>query len=88
MPLSPQKQVAGDRDGITAFQMDIKCEGLSISTLERAIEQAREGRLQILDKMIDACPSSRPKLPASVPKVERMNVNLARSARSSDPGVR
>ena len=83
MPLSPQKQVAGDRDGITAFQMDIKCEGLSISTLERAIEQAREGRLQILDKMLEACPSPRSELPASVPKVERMSVNPSDMIHSS-----
>ena len=86
MPLSPQKQVAGDRDGITAFQMDIKCEGLSISTLERAIEQAREGRLQILDKMLEACPSPRSELPASVPKVERMSVNPSEIGKIIGPG--
>jgi polyribonucleotide nucleotidyltransferase len=37
-------KVAGDRQGITTFQLDIKCEGLTLETMERALEQARVGR--------------------------------------------
>jgi len=44
-------KVAGTRDGITAFQMDIKIKGISFDLLERALHQAREGRMQILDIM-------------------------------------
>mmetsp|Transcript_1769 Transcript_1769/g.2598 ORF Transcript_1769/g.2598 Transcript_1769/m.2598 type:complete len:689 (+) Transcript_1769:171-2237(+) len=44
-------KVAGDTEGITTFQMDIKCEGLALETMERALEQAREGRLHLLEHM-------------------------------------
>ena len=46
-------KVAGTRDGITATQMDIKVDGLSYEILEQALEQARKGRLHILDKMAE-----------------------------------
>ena len=44
-------KVAGDNEGITTFQLDIKSEGLTLSTLERALQQAKRGKLHILDKM-------------------------------------
>jgi polyribonucleotide nucleotidyltransferase len=44
-------KVAGTREGITAFQMDIKIRGLSSDIMRRALDQARAGRLHILDKM-------------------------------------
>src|SRR5512133_3487705 len=44
-------KVAGTRDGITAFQMDIKIRGISLDTMRTALEQARAGRMHILDKM-------------------------------------
>jgi len=44
-------KVAGTREGITGFQMDIKIKGVSFEILERAVAQAREGRMHILDKM-------------------------------------
>ena len=47
-------KVAGDRNGITTFQLDIKCEGLTIETMSRALQQAKVGRMHILDKMESA----------------------------------
>ncbi len=67
-------KVAGDRYGITAFQLDIKCEGLSLETMERALEQARKGRLHILDAMESVLPKSRERLPETVPKLARFSV--------------
>lgn len=67
-------KVAGDRTGITTFQLDIKCEGLSLETMERALEQARKGRLHILDAMDEVLPKPREALPASVPKLLRFSV--------------
>lgn len=67
-------KVAGDRTGITTFQLDIKCEGLSLETMERALEQARKGRLHILDAMEAVLPKAREALPATVPKLRRFSV--------------
>mmetsp|Transcript_6918 Transcript_6918/g.14933 ORF Transcript_6918/g.14933 Transcript_6918/m.14933 type:complete len:879 (-) Transcript_6918:47-2683(-) len=74
-------KVAGDRDGISAFQLDIKCEGLTVATMERALEQARRGRLHILDQMEAACPSVRPSLPDTVPKITTMQVEVGKIGR-------
>lgn len=62
-------KVAGDREGITTFQLDIKCEGLTLETMERALEQAREGRLHLLDAMEKVLPGPRGSLPSTVPKM-------------------
>jgi polyribonucleotide nucleotidyltransferase len=67
-------KVAGDRTGITTFQLDIKCEGLSLETMERALEQARKGRLHILDAMDKVLPKPRDSLPPTVPKLLRFTV--------------
>lgn len=67
-------KVAGDRNGITTFQLDIKCEGLSLETMERALEQARKGRLHILDNMDKVLSSARETLPDTVPKIACFSV--------------
>tara|TARA_B110000971_G_C19705922_1_gene361983 strand:+ start:346 stop:549 length:204 start_codon:yes stop_codon:yes gene_type:complete len=64
-------KVAGDEHGITAFQLDIKCEGLSVKLLEKALEDARVGRLHIIERMKEAIPGPRAELPESVPKLRR-----------------
>ena len=81
-------KVAGDRDGITAFQMDIKCEGLSIDTLATALEQAREGRLHILDEMAKGPGGAvaRAELPPTVPKLERFKVSPGDIGKIIGPG--
>jgi len=62
-------KVAGTKDGITATQMDIKMEGLSYEVLTKALEQAREGRLSILNKMVEAIPEPRPDLKPHAPRI-------------------
>jgi polyribonucleotide nucleotidyltransferase len=65
-------KVTGTRDGITATQMDIKCDGLSYEILERALNQAREGRLHILDIIEQTIPAPREDYKPQVPRIETM----------------
>jgi polyribonucleotide nucleotidyltransferase len=63
-------KVCGTEDGITATQMDIKVDGLSYEILERALAQAREGRLHILGKILETLPEPRADLKAHAPRIE------------------
>ena len=65
-------KVTGTRDGITATQMDIKCDGLSYEILERALNQAREGRLHILGKIAETIAEARPDYKPHVPRIVTM----------------
>jgi polyribonucleotide nucleotidyltransferase len=67
-------KVAGDREGITTFQLDIKCEGLTVETMARALEQARVGRLHLLDEMDKTLAAPRSVLPDTVPKMLTFSV--------------
>lgn len=67
-------KVAGDRSGISTFQLDIKCEGLTIETMARALQQAKEGRLHILDKMEEALAQPREELPDTIPRIKTFNI--------------
>ncbi len=67
-------KVAGDRHGITTFQLDIKCEGLTVETMARALQQAKEGRLHILDEMDSALSAPREELPKTVPRIATFNI--------------
>ncbi len=67
-------KVSGTRDGITACQMDIKIDGLDYHILETALEQARRGRLHILDKMEEAIPESRQDQANFAPKLTSIKV--------------
>ncbi|HBK28389.1 MAG TPA: polyribonucleotide nucleotidyltransferase [Parabacteroides sp.] len=67
-------KVTGTKDGITATQMDIKVDGLSYEILERALAQAREGRMYILDKIMEAQPETRADLKPHAPRIETMTV--------------
>ncbi len=62
-------KVAGSREGITALQMDIKVKGLRRDILEKALEQARAGRLHILDKMAEALQAPRPNISRYAPRI-------------------
>jgi len=68
-------KVAGTPDGITAMQMDIKVEGISREILEQALEQARRGRLFILDKMREAIEKPRPELSPYAPRIFTMQID-------------
>ncbi|MDE6152936.1 MAG: polyribonucleotide nucleotidyltransferase [Muribaculaceae bacterium] len=65
-------KVTGTRDGITATQMDIKCDGLSYEILERALNQARDGRLHILDIIEQTIPAPREDYKPHVPRIVTM----------------
>lgn len=67
-------KVTGTTDGITACQMDIKIEGLSIEIMKNALKQAREGRLHILGFMTDAIENPRENLSPYAPRFEVMHV--------------
>ncbi len=67
-------KVAGTTEGITAIQMDIKIDGLTKEVIEEAIEQARKGRLAILDHMMQTINQPRTELSAYAPKVETMQI--------------
>ncbi len=65
-------KVTGTRQGITATQMDIKCDGLSYEILERALNQAKEGRLHILDKIEETISAPREDYKPHVPRIVTM----------------
>lgn len=67
-------KVTGTKDGITATQMDIKVDGLSYEILERALAQARDGRMYILNKIEEAQPETRAELKPHAPRIETMTV--------------
>ena len=67
-------KVTGTKDGITACQMDIKIQGLSYKILAQALEQAREGRLHILDKIIETISEPREALKPQTPKIIKLEV--------------
>ncbi len=68
-------KVTGTRDGITACQMDIKVEGLSYEILSQALEQARAGRLHILDKMEETMTEPRADYKEFVPRIEKVYID-------------
>lgn len=68
-------KVAGTSKGITAIQMDIKIDGIDRAILTEALEQAREGRLFILGKMLDVLREPRPELSPYAPKIEVITIN-------------
>jgi len=67
-------KVTGTRDGITATQMDIKIEGLSFDILKKALEQAREGRMHILNVMQQTITEPRPELKPHAPRIEMLTI--------------
>jgi len=67
-------KVTGTRDGITATQMDIKVEGLSYEILSQALEQAKNGRLHILDKISETMSAPNPDYKPHTPRIERIEI--------------
>ncbi len=68
-------KVAGTAKGITALQMDIKIEGLSREILEEALQQAKIGRMEILQSMLDTIQNPRNQLSQYAPKILTMKIN-------------
>ena len=81
-------KVAGSVNGINALQMDVKVKGLTYEVLERALEQARQGRLFILDKMKEAISEPRPNLSEYAPKMVRISIPVSKIGAVIGPGGR
>ncbi|MBI4062202.1 MAG: polyribonucleotide nucleotidyltransferase, partial [Elusimicrobia bacterium] len=79
-------KVAGTRKGITGFQLDMKVEGLSIAILKEALEQARQGRLFILDKMDAVLPEPRKELSQNAPRLYRLQIPVDKIGALIGPG--
>jgi len=67
-------KTTGTKDGLTATQMDIKCDGLSFEILEKALMQAKQGREYILGKLTDTIAEPRPELKPQVPRIEMIEI--------------
>ena len=81
-------KVAGTAKGINALQMDIKIQGLTQEILQIALEQARVGRLHILDKMAEAIEAPRANLSKYAPKMERITIPVDKIGAVIGPGGR
>jgi polyribonucleotide nucleotidyltransferase len=79
-------KVAGTKDGITAVQMDIKIRELSRDIMQKALEQARVGRLHILGKMLETIHESRKEISPYAPKVLTIKINPDKIREIIGPG--
>lgn len=79
-------KVAGSKDGVTAMQMDIKVSGIPYDILKSALEQARVGRLHILDKMLETIPEVRSELSDHAPQIVTVKVPVERIGEIIGPG--
>jgi polyribonucleotide nucleotidyltransferase len=79
-------KVAGTKDGITALQMDIKIHELSREIMGKALEQARVGRLHILDKMLEALKEPREQISPYAPIIVTLNINPDKIREVIGPG--
>lgn len=79
-------KVAGTKDGITGFQMDIKIQGISFEIMEKAIYQAKEGRLHILEKMNEAISAPKDQLSPYAPRLITMKIDTDQIGLVIGPG--
>lgn len=79
-------KITGDKDGITAFQMDIKVEGITIDIMRSALAQAKEGRTHILEKMLEVCPKSKDHMSKYAPRIEVLKVKPSKIGTIIGPG--
>jgi polyribonucleotide nucleotidyltransferase len=73
-------KIAGDHEGITSFQMDIKVEGITIEIMKAALNQAHAGRVHILDKMLAVCPEYKKEMSIYAPRIETMQIKSSKIA--------
>ena len=81
-------KVAGTSQGINALQMDVKIDGLTQELLSEALEQARAGRLHILDRMAEAITEPRAQMSRYAPKLVRMQIPVEKIGALIGPGGR
>ncbi len=73
-------KIAGDHQGITSFQMDIKVEGITIEIMRAALTQANEGRIHILNKMLAVCPEYKREMSIYAPRIETVQIKPSKIA--------
>ena len=79
-------KVAGSGHGVTALQMDLKIKGLDFEILRIALEQARQGRLHIMEKMLDVLPESREEMSPYAPRILTVSVDPEKIGKIIGPG--
>ncbi|MGM0440729.1 MAG: polyribonucleotide nucleotidyltransferase [Chlamydiota bacterium] len=79
-------KITGDKEGITAFQMDIKVEGITPEIMKAALFQAKEGRIHILDKMLAACPKSKEEMSQYAPRIATISIAPSKIGTVIGPG--
>jgi polyribonucleotide nucleotidyltransferase len=79
-------KVAGTADGVTALQMDIKVKGITYEIMAQALEQAREGRMYIMEKMLDTIDAPREELSEYAPRIQSIKINPEKIGAVIGPG--
>ncbi len=79
-------KVAGTADGVTALQMDIKVKGITYEIMAKAMEQAREGRMFIMEKMLDTIDAPREALSGYAPRIQTVKINPDKIGAVIGPG--
>jgi polyribonucleotide nucleotidyltransferase len=79
-------KVTGDEHGITAFQMDIKVEGITFDIMRAALAQAKDGLAHILRKMLLACPHSKSEMSIYAPRIETIQIKKSKIGIVIGPG--
>ncbi len=79
-------KVAGTADGVTALQMDIKVKGITPEIMAKAMAQAREGRMFIMEKMLDTLPEPRLELSPHAPRIQSIKINPEKIGAVIGPG--
>ena len=79
-------KVAGTKNGITALQMDMKIKGINLDIIKQTMEKAREGRLFILDRMLEVIPEPRKSLSKSAPKITTFKIPREKIGEVIGPG--
>lgn len=79
-------KITGDAEGITAFQMDIKVEGITLEIMKAALAQAKQGRTHILEKMIAVLAKPRAEMSIFAPRIETMQVKPSKIGTIIGPG--
>ncbi|NGX35795.1 MAG: Polyribonucleotide nucleotidyltransferase, partial [Candidatus Anoxychlamydiales bacterium] len=79
-------KITGDETGITAFQMDIKVEGITKEIMEKALIQAKKGRVHILEKMLEVCPKPKEELSAHAPRIANIIIKPSKIGEVIGPG--
>lgn len=77
---------AGTKEGVTAIQMDVKVDGVTVEILKKTLVQAKEAREQILEVLTKAMPTHRQDLPTNAPKIVKMNIDPDKIGAVIGPG--